>query len=302
MPGKLAPEKGRLHQVDLPDGEAVIVHDDQPADWIADGPTVVMVHGLGGCHRSGYMVRIAEKLNARGVRVFRMNLRGSGTGVAHATKPYHGGSSDDLHAVLRFIERLCPNSPITLLGFSLGGNIVLKLLGEAPDRVPSAVIRAAAVNPPIDLEQSVVALKRWSLRPYDRYFVSLLLSRLNERKRTQPEAPHVQFARPPKRLFDFDDLYTAPVSGFRDARDYYKQCSSQQFLAQVQVPTLILTSLDDPLISVSMFERQIVEKNLSPQIQIHIAEGGGHLGYLARSSHDPDERWLDWRMVDWVLA
>ena len=98
-----------------------------------------------------------------------MDLRGAGAGAALAVKPYHGGCSEDVAAVVRFIERLCPGSPITLLGFSLGGNIILKLLGEAPDRVPAAVVRAAVVNPPIDLEQSVVGLSHWSLRPYDRY-------------------------------------------------------------------------------------------------------------------------------------
>ena len=302
MPGTLAAEQARIHQVDLADGEAVVIHDDQPPGWIAAGPTAVLVHGLAGCHRSGYLVRIAAKLNARGARTFRMDLRGTGAGIALAVKPYHGGCSADVADVVRFVERLCPGSPITLLGFSLGGNIILKLLGEAPDQVPSAVVRAAAVNPPIDLEQSVVALQRWSLRPYDRYFVRLLLSRLGDRERVHPDAPPAQFAQSPRHLFDFDDLYTAPVSGYRDARDYYQQCSSQQFLANIRVPTLMLTSRDDPLIAVSMFERQVAAKNLSPQIQLHIAEGGGHLGYLARGGSDPDERWLDWRMVEWTLA
>ena len=302
LPGMLEPEKGKIHQVDLADGEAVVIHDDQPSEWIAGGPTAVLVHGLAGCHRSGYLVRIAAKLNARGVRTLRMNLRGSGTGAALAMKPYHGGCSDDVVAVVRFVERLSPSSPITLLGFSLGGNIILKLLGEAPDRVSSAVVRAAAVNPPIDLEQSVVALQRWSLRPYDRYFVRLLLRRLSDRQLLHPNVPTATFSQPPRRLFDFDNHYTAPASGYRDAHDYYEQCSSQQFLAQIRVPTLILTSRDDPLIAVSMFERQVAAKNLSPQIQLHITAGGGHLGYLSLDSIDPDERWLDWRMVDWVLA
>jgi predicted alpha/beta-fold hydrolase len=303
LPGTLAVENARPHRVDLNDGEAVSIHDDQPLEWIAGGPTVVMVHGLAGCHRSGYLVRIAAKLNARGVRTFRMNLRGSGSGAALAMKPYHGGCSDDVAAVVRFVERLCPGSPTTLLGFSLGGNIVLKLLGEAPEQVPPTIVRAAAVNPPIDLEQSVVALQRWSLRPYDRYFVRLLLRRLSDRRLVHPNAPPVLFEQHPRRLFDFDNHYTAPSSSFRDAHDYYEQCSSQQFLAHIRVPTLILTSRDDPLIDVSMFERQVATKNLSTQIQLHIAEGGGHLGYLARSrSGDPDERWLDWRMVDWTLT
>ena len=130
----------------------------------------------------------------------------------------------------------------------------------------------------------------------------MLLRRLSDRQLLHPNVPTATFSQPPRRLFDFDNHYTAPASGYRDAHDYYEQCSSQQFLAQIRVPTLILTSRDDPLIAVSMFERQVAAKNLSPQIQLHITAGGGHLGYLSRDSNDPDERWLDWRMVDWVLA
>ncbi len=299
-PGKLPLEQSHAHQVELDDGEAVVVHDDRPPEWATSSPVAVLLHGLAGCHRSAYLVRIAAKLNACGVRTFRMDLRGAGAGAALAVKPYHGGCSDDVAAVARFIERLCPGSPITLLGFSLGGNIVLKLLGEAPDHVPDAVVRAAAVNPPIDLEQSVVGLRHWSLRPYDRYFVRLLLQRLSHRQLLRPDAPLPQFAQPPRRLFDFDEHYTAPLSGFRNARDYYDRCSSQQFLSNIRVPTLLLTSRDDPLIPVAMFERQVATNNLSPSIQLHIAEGGGHLGYLGRRGSDRDTHWLDWRMVEWM--
>src|SRR5712691_2475404 len=308
-PGALPAERAEIHRVNLDDGEAVAVHDDRPPEWFDGGPVAVLVHGLAGCHRSGYLVRIVVKLNARRVRTFRMDLRGTGAGAALAVKPYHGGCSDDLRAVVRFVEQLCPASPITLLGFSLGGNIVLKLLGEAPEEVPAAVVRAAAVNPPIDLEQSVVSLSRWSLRPYDKYFVRLLLRLLSDRQHLWPDASWGRFptcpdllARLPRRLFDFDDQYTAPAAGFRDAHDYYQRCSSEQFLSHIRVPTLLLTSRDDPLVPVSMFERQYRTNNLPPSIRLHIAEGGGHLGYVARRGDDPDERWLDWRMVEWTLS
>ncbi len=308
FPGALLVERGEPRRVELDDGEAVVVHDDCPGGWRTGGPAAVLVHGLAGCHRSGYLVRIAAKLNGRGVRTFRMDLRGAGAGAALAVKPYHGGCSDDVRAVVRFVEQLCSGSPITLLGFSLGGNIVLKLLGEAPERVPAAVVRAAAVNPPIDLEESVVSLSRWSLRAYDRYFVRLLLRRLSDRQLLRPDAPWGRFptcpdlfAQPPRRLFDFDDRYTAPASGFQDAHDYYNRCSSEQYLSNIRVPTLLLAARDDPLIPVSMFERLTTTNNLPPSIRLHIAEGGGHLGYVARRNNDPDARWLDWRMVEWTL-
>jgi uncharacterized protein len=299
FPGALPAERAVVRRVDLDDGEAVVVHDDRPPEWLGGGPAAVLVHGLAGCHRSGYLVRIAAKLNARGVRTFRMDLRGTGAGAALAVKPYHGGCSNDVRSVVRFIEQICPGSPIALLGFSLGGNIVLKLLGEAPERVPAAVARAAAVNPPIDLAEAVLSLSRWSLRPYDRYFVRLLLRRLRDRQRLRADVPMPPFRRPPQGLFDFDDQYTAPASGFRDARDYYERCSSEQYLSNIRVPTLLLASRDDPLIPIAMFERQTTR--LPPSVRLHIAEGGGHLGYVARRDNDPDARWLDWRMVEWTL-
>ncbi len=298
LPGRLPSERALQHHVSLIDGETVVIHDDRPADWLPGGRTAVLIHGLAGCHRSGYLVRIAAKLNARGVRTFRMDLRGSGAGAELALKPYHGGCSDDLLAVVRFVERLSPQSEIMLFGFSLGGNIVLKLLGEAPHLVPANVVRAAAVNPPVDLAQSVLNLGRPSLKVYDRYFVRLLLRRLNARKQQPTDTASFPFRSRPRCLFDFDDQYTAPQSGFRDARDYYARCSSAQFLPSIRVPTLILTSGDDPLVPVAMFN----SLQLSSDVRLHIAEGGGHLGYFARRGNDPDERWLDWRIVDWALA
>lgn len=296
LPGKLPPEQAVARHVVLEDGEALVIHDDAPAGWRERDPVALLVHGLAGSHRSGYMVRIAAKLNARGVRTFRMDLRGTGAGVALAVKPYHGGCSHDLLAAVHALDNLCPGSPITLLGFSLGGNIVLKLLGEAPEHVPASVVRAAVVNPPIDLATSVLNLDRWPLRFYDRYFVRMLLHRLHEKQRLRPDAPQPQFRSRPRRLFDFDDQFTAPQSGFRDARDYYERCSSEQFLPNILVPTLVLTSRDDPLIPVSIFERA----TYSSTTRLHIAEGGGHLGYLAHAVSRESQHWLDARLLDWT--
>ncbi len=233
-------------------------------------------------------------LNASGVRSFRMDLRGCGAGFGLAIKPYNAGCSDDLLAVLRAIIAWCPGSPISLFGFSLGGNIVLKLLGEAPDRVPLEIVRAAAINPPIDLARCTYGLARWPQRHYDAYFVKQLLQRLRELQQRRSDFVPPTFARTPRRLVEFDDQFTAPRSGFRDADDYYEQCSSEQFLSAIRVPTLILTSRNDPLIPIASFERL----TLPPNVQLHIAEGGGHLGYLATSNGSRD--WLQTQLLGWM--
>ena len=234
-------------------------------------------------------------LNANGVRTFRMDLRGCGAGFGLALKPYHAGCSDDVLGVLRAITAWCPGSPISLFGFSLGGNIVLKLLGEAPNRVPAELVRAAAINPPIDLARCTYGLARWPQRHYDAYFVKQLLQRLRELQLHRPDFVPPTFARTPRRLVEFDDQFTAPRSGFRDADEYYQRCSSQQFVPSIRVPTLILTSRNDPLIPVAPFERLSLPSN----VQLHIAEGGGHLGYLAAGNGQRD--WLQTQLLEWMM-
>jgi predicted alpha/beta-fold hydrolase len=128
--------------------------------------------------------------------------------------------------------------------------------------------------------------------------VRLLLGRLQSLSQVRTDWEPHRFERAPTRLIDFDDQYTAPRSGFRDAADYYERCSSEQFLPAIQVPTLLLTSRDDPMIPSELFRRA----QLSLSTQLHVAHGGGHLGYLGRSGLDPDGRWLDWRVVDWVCG
>ena len=296
FPGRLPDERAVVRRIPLSDGDTLVVHDDCPTNWPSAGPVAVMLHGLAGCHRSSYLVRTAAMLNANGVRTFRMDLRGCGAGFGLALKPYNAGCSDDVFAVLRAIAVWCRGSPISLFGFSLGGNIVLKLLGEALDRVPPELVRAAAINPPIDLARCTYGLSRWPQRHYDVYFVKQLLQRLRELQQHRSDFVPPTFARTPRRLVDFDDQYTAPRTGFRDADDYYKRCSSEQFISAIRVPTLILTSRDDPLIPVASFERL----SLSTNVRLHIAEGGGHLGYLATGNGEQSRDWLQTQLLRWM--
>lgn len=294
FPGRLPDERALIRHVALPDGDTLAVHDDSPPDWPIAGPVTVMLHGLAGCHRSSYLVRMAAMLNGCGVRTFRLDLRGCGAGFGLALKPYNAGCSDDVFAVLRAVIEWCPGSPISLFGFSLGGNIVLKLLGESPERVPSELVRAAAINPPIDLARCTYGLSRWPLRHYDAYFVRQLLQRLRELQQHRADFVPPSFPRTPRRLVEFDDHFTAPRSGYRDADDYYQRCSSEQFIPAIRIPTLILTARNDPLISVASFEKL----SRPDHVELHIAEGGGHLGYLAAGNGTRD--WLQTQLREWV--
>ena len=302
LPGERIAYAARQCRVDLPDGDALVLHDDRPAGWDEGDPAVLLMHGLAGCHLSPYLVRLAAKLNARGLRTFRLDLRGCGAGEGLARFPYHAGRSDDALAALETMRQQCPSAPLAIVGFSLSGNIVLKLLGECPELLPANLIRAAAVNPPIDLLGCVRGLARPSNRIYDRFFTRLLWKQVAARRTlarlTLADAPSGNLTQRPRGLFEFDDGYTAPVSGFGTAEAYYAQCSGAQFLRRIEVPTLVMASRDDPLIPIAAFESAAP----SPAVQLHLIDHGGHLGYIARAGGDPDCRWMDWRVVEWLTA
>jgi len=295
LPGRHFPYQAAQHHVPLPDGDTIVLHDDQPDSWKTGDRVVLMMHGLAGCHQSPYMIRIAGKLNDVGARVFRMDHRDCGAGAGLAKKIYNAGRSDDALAALHKVIRLAPDSPVAIVGFSLSGNIVLKLLGEDPAALPQELDRAMAVNPPIDLTRSVKVLDEPLGRLYDKKFLQLLYQHINARKARFPDEP-IAFERKPRKLFEFDDQFTAPMSGYEGAADYYARCSSKQFIPSIQIPTFIVTAADDPLVPVDQF--QIVD--LPSEVHLHIAPSGGHLGFLSGSHQDADRRWLDWRVVDWV--
>jgi predicted alpha/beta-fold hydrolase len=298
LPGGRFVEQAAQHYVPLPDGDAVVLHEDVPDDWRARDRTALLLHGLAGNHQSNYMQRLARKLVRRGVRTFRMDLRGCGAGAGLATQLYHGGRSDDARAALELLQTLCPGSPVTVVGFSLSGNIVLKLLGESPQRVPINVEKAVAVCPAVDLGLCAHSFLGPVRSRYERYFVTSLCRQIGVNRRLRPELPPLASKRRLKTLIEFDDVYTGPVCGFGTAENYYSTSSSRPHLSKIRRPTLVLVAEDDPMIPVSAFEGL----TLPETVLLHRTAHGGHLGYIGRKGPDPDNRWMDWRVVDWVLS
>lgn len=286
----------RQRIVDLPDGDRVVLHDELPDVWQPPDPVAVLIHGMCGCAASPYLVRIAAKLRTRGLRTFRLNLRGCGAGQGLAYYPYHAGRSEDLRVAIEFMNRLCPDSPIVVAGFSLGSNILLKWLGEDADRVPQAVHRAIAVNPPVDLQESTRTIGRAAGGLYDRYFAKLLYQQMTASPRWREDNPLIESGYRPRRIVEFDDLFTAPRSGFKNAADYYAKSSAAQFVSGIRLPTLILSSRDDPMIPTHM----LLALERPECVTLHLTDSGGHLGYVSRLGQDPDRHWMDWRVVEWL--
>jgi predicted alpha/beta-fold hydrolase len=299
--------------VPLADGDAIALHEDcsvgvspalQQSSFDGTGQAgrlphvVVLIHGLGGCNQSGYMLRCSAKLRALGVRVFRMDLRGCGAGIGLARHPLHAGRSEDAAAVLAYVSGQSPGAPIHLVGFSMGANIVLKLAGELGDAPPAHLASVMAVSPPIDLVACTQYIQRGLGRLYDRRFVRSLVKHIRERTLLVPDAITTALIPHPRRLMDFDSLFTAPLSGFADVHDYYARASSGPLLSRIAVPTLIVTAASDPIVPVKPFEQAIY----SPTTKVVIAPCGGHLGFIAAPGLDADRRWIDWRVVDWITS
>lgn len=287
------------HRVDLKDGDQLVVHDDSPKSWVPGNLIVVLIHGLGGCHRAGYMLRIAQRLHDLGVRTFRADMRGAGDGWELAAQLNHAGRSEDVHKVIQFAHRQSPESRVAVIGVSLGGNQLLKLLGEwgeglyGDDSALEKIATAIAVAPPVDLIHCSNNMQRWIMKPYNQYFIRSLFRNIPVRVQQSEAFQRLKIDRRPSTLLELDDIVTAPLSGFSGAMDYYEKSSSIHRLSAVPVPTLVITAKDDPIVPVSSFSKA----NWSDQTTIEITPGGGHVGFLAA----PKKRnWLDRRVEHWL--
>ncbi|MCH2181539.1 MAG: alpha/beta fold hydrolase [Mariniblastus sp.] len=284
--------------VNLSDADRLVVHDNVPERWNPGSRIAILMHGLCGSHASPYMVRTARKLRALGVRTVRVDFRGQGDSALISQHHLHAGCSQDLRDVVQHVHRASPASPVSLVGFSLGGSILLKALGEWSSDGPGFVDSAVAVSPPVDLAWSCANLQFHGNRIYDYYFVRTIKQNLAVRRRRVAGLVDNHVHPLPHRLVHFDDQFTGPVWGFRGARDYYEQCSSGPLLGQVRVPTVILASRDDPVVPFEMYSHW----PMSPQIRQVTTRYGGHLGFLGRAGPDPDGHWMDWRICDWIGA
>lgn len=301
------PLRPRLHWVSLPDGDALALHDDQPTGWSPGAPSVMLVHGLCGNRNSPYMLRLAHRFTALGVRVFRLEMRGCGVGLDRSAGITHAGRSGDCVAALGRIAEITEAGPLAAVGISLGGNQLLLAagrIGAGLDLQPKWVrrwTRLVAVSPPIDLVRCSENMQRRLLRGYNRFFIHYLMQRLPASIRQSPEQMS-HFQRPwPKTLRELDDRITAPLNGFAGADDYYRRCSSAKLVEAIQIPTLILAAADDPIVPADCFTALAPQLATHQAVRLLLAPGGGHVGFFARGK---ERFWMDqvietWCRVDW---
>jgi len=295
--GQRIPYQAKQHFVLFEDGDQTVMHDDRPSDWQPGDRVVLLIHGLGGCHHSGYVVRIAHKLNQLGMRTFRVDLRGCGAGETLAKRPFHAGCSNDIAEAVRMIHALCPGSPLTLSGYSMGGNIVLKLAGEMGDGQLGGIDSVIAVAPPVDLSYCCNNMRNGVNRLYDWDFSRRLVRMVQKRCASDPEMfGGFQFEQRPDRLIAFDAAFTAPQCGFESAQDYYEKASAGPLLQDIKIPGMILVADDDSVVPYEIFSHH----PRSSSLQLEVTRGGGHLGFITSREIVPDRRWMDYRVVRWI--
>ncbi len=286
----------RRYAVRMRDGDQLVIHDDIGKDWITGDRIVILVHGMCSSHNAPYVSRTARQLLRIGIRTIRVDMRGCGDSMMLSRGHFHGAASDDIADVVAAVRQLSPLSRITLLGFSLGANVVLRMAGRLKKIGPEDPDSVIAVAPPVDLAWCSANLRQWGNRIYDHYFTWWLKRTLQFRRRRVAGLYDNGLVQLPGRMLQLDDQFTAPVNGFSGAREYYRQASCAGLLAEMRIPTLIVTAQDDPVIPFEMFRSW----PMSPVVELVAPKRGGHLAFLSRNRGDPDRHWLDWRLVQWI--
>jgi hypothetical protein len=285
--GALAPAPRvawRRERWDTPDGDFIDL------DWAGNsGPLLALFHGLEGGSSSHYARSIAAQAVARGWRCVVPHFRSCSGVINRLPRAYHSGDSEELDWILR---RLRPDFAV---GVSLGGNVLLKWLGERGAEAAAIVRRAAAASAPLDLAASGHALDRGiNRRLYTRLFLTTLKAKVFAKMALRRVAIDERRLARSRTLHEFDDLFTAPQHGFRDANDYWARASSAPWLEHIRVPTLLLNALNDPFLPRAAL--QSATRNVSSEVVLEFPESGGHAGFPAR------DQWLARRIFAFLSA
>ncbi|HKK13327.1 MAG TPA: hydrolase [Gammaproteobacteria bacterium] len=279
----------RRERLELPDGDFVDL------DWGAGpdhGPWVLILHGLEGSVRSSYAAGILDALASAGYQAVLMHFRGCSGEPNRLPRSYHSGETGDLDYVVRHLRARAPGRALGVLGYSLGGNVLLKWLGEQGPQAPVAC--AIAVSVPFDLAQAACRLERGFSRVYQWYLLRQLRGSVSRKARRLDLPVASDRLRRARTFRHFDDLVTAPLHGFRDADDYYRRSSSRGYLRHIAIPTLILQAADDPFMSPAGLPR---DGELSAAVTLELSPRGGHVGFVTGTRPWRPRYWLEERIA-----
>lgn len=281
-------------RLELEDGDFM----DLDNSKVGSKEVVIILHGLEGSSTSNYIMAAANLLNANKFDIMVVNLRGCSGTDNRKFASYHSGKTEDLESVLNHVEKNHHYETIILLGYSLGGNILLKYLGEYANHINSKVCCAIGVSVPCDLKGSSKKLAKWYNTPYMRLFLkSLKIKSLKKASLFPKYNIDTQAIAKAKNFKDYDEAFTAPANGFLSAEDYWKQASSKPYLKNIQIPTLLINAQDDTFLAESCFPIEIAKDHA--HLILETPKYGGHVGFnqylMYKSGY-----WLEKRILSFI--
>ncbi len=289
------PPVNKTEKIDLPDGDFLDLAWGT-ADLPADSPLIIILHGLGGCVDSSYVGRFMHVFNEQGWRSVLMHFRGAGKELNRLPRAYHSGDTGDLDFLMATLNEREPNTKKAIVGVSLGGNILLKWLGEQEET--ARVEAAVAISVPFVLNKVASRLNEGFSRIYQKHFLNQLKSVFAQKIEIYRNPPEVlKKAANCNCFWTFDHEVTAPLYGYNSVHSYYRECSSKKYLRHIKKPTLIIHAEDDPFMTPDILPR---EEELSDAIVLEVSKKGGHVGFIASTPLGAPVYWLDQRVPEYM--
>ena len=280
-------------RLELPDGDFV----DLCLTANAGNPIVVIFHGLEGCVDSHYVRPLLAAIEKRGWHGVFMHFRGCSGEYNRLDRSYHSGDTGDIGFLVDYLHKKLPGVPLAAVGYSLGGNALLKYLGEATHK--EQVYAAVAISVPYLLAEGAKKLNRGFSKVYQRRLIGLLQRKIVSKFSARDCPVDVSEVLQLNDFFSFDDKITAPLHGFAGVDDYYERSSSRQYLNSIDVPTLLIHARDDPFMTEGVIP---VEDELSEYVRLELAETGGHIGFVSGKAPGYAVYWLERRIIGFLSS
>ena len=294
---RAAPVPTRRERWDTPDGDFV---DLERLDAPSGAPRLLLLHGLEGSPRSHYVGGLFAAARARGWAADLLVFRSCGDEPNRARRLYHSGETEDLGHVVRRVTAEHPRAPLAITGVSLGGNVLLKWLGEQGAAAPPALRATVAVSVPFDLARGSRHIERGASRLYSRHFLRSLKRKAAVKRASYPDLYDPAAVERARTLWDFDHHVTAPVHGFASAADYYARSSAIHFLPAIRVPTLLLSAADDPFLPGAVLDEVTRVAAGNPLLTTRFVARGGHVGFVGGRVPWRPEYWAERQAVGFV--
>jgi len=285
---------------DTPDGDVLQLR--RLVASRAQAPRLLLLHGLEGTARSHYVGGFFAEAHRRGWACDLLLFRGCGSAPNQAPRFYHSGETTDLDFVVSRLVRENPMQPLLLAGVSLGGNVLLKWLGERGAELPPTVRGAAAISVPYDLEQGARFIGTGVRRIYDRHFLRTLKAKALAKLDRHPSLFDADALHRAGSVFDFDEAVTAPVHGFADAHDYYSRSSALGWLDRIRLPTLLLSAMDDPFLPRGVLDQVRARAQGTDCLSVEFPAHGGHVGFVGGRWPWRPRYYAEWRACEFLAA